>query len=275
MNVSSPEGGPTVHGRGATRAPRKPTGRRRSTRLTARPSPATIVRGNERAPSVDALPAIDDPSIIDCVVRTAVVEALGLWLVALGCACGTTVIAPQPGYEWCVEVQNPHGNASDPTALTQAITDPVTGDDPRGCLCFSDADDQILQDGIAAEQQGDPLPASYVELRDDLVVAARVRCSEIAAESEPTLMYSDCLSADVSVPYTLSDSATCIICIEAGVWTGSERQVECPAGLEDATAGVADTSTADATTTGSASVDETGTSDGSGFGLRPHASRPR
>lgn len=198
-------------------------------------------------------------------VRT-VVESLGLWLVALGCACGTTVIAPQPGYEWCVEVQGPVGSATDPTNLLVGIVEPDLTD-PRGCRCFSAAEDQLLDDGAHAEQGGDPLPAGYEALRDELVAAARVRCSELAVEEEPPLMYTNCLSAPVSLPYRHED-ASCIVCVEAGVWGGSKHEVECPAGLESATADAPGTSTGDLTTTGRSSLDETGSSDESGAGFR-------
>ena len=158
----------------------------------------------------------------------------GLALAVFACACGTTVITPQPGHEWCVEVQGPVGSATDPTNLLVGIVEPDLTD-PRGCRCFSAAEDQLLDDGAHAEQGGDPLPAGYEALRDELVAAARVRCSELAVEEEPPLMYTNCLSAPVSLPYRHED-ASCIVCVEAGVWGGSKHEVECPAGLESATA---------------------------------------
>lgn len=195
------------------------------------------------------------------------IEAIGLTLAVCTCACGTTVIAPQPGHEWCVEVQGPRGSVSDPVNFDQSIAEPDTDMDPRGCLCFTAAEDQILQEGTDAEQSGQPPPAEYEELRGEIISTARVRCAELAVELEPPLMYTNCLSAAVSLPYA-SDGAGCTICIEAGVWDGSEKEVECPPWLEDATAGALGTSTMDATTMGYSSVDETGANDSSGFGLR-------
>jgi hypothetical protein len=213
-------------------------------------------------------PALAAPRIIDHVAQAVVIiEGLGLSLAIFGCACGTTVIAQQPGHEWCMDVQSPAGSVSDPDNLDQDIAEPDTSTDPSGCLCFSAAEDQVLQEGTLAEQSGQPLPAGYEELRDKLIEAARARCTQIALEREPPLMYTNCLSADVSLPHP-GDGAGCTICIEAGVWNGSEMEVECPPGLEDATAGGPGTSTSEATTTGYASVDETGASDSSGFGLR-------
>jgi hypothetical protein len=195
-----------------------------------------------------------------------IIEGLGLSLAVFGIACGTTVITAQPGREWCVEVQSPFGSAMEPDNLNVQI---VEGDlmDPRGCRCFSAADEQILDDGSHAEQMGDPLPAGYEPLRDELVEAARLRCSELAIEDEPPLMYTNCLSAGISLPYPSPD-ASCTICVETGVWSGSEHEVECPPGLEGATAYVPGTSTEDPTISGTSSLDETGSSDGSGFGLR-------
>lgn len=207
--------------------------------------------------------------------RVTIVGRVGLVLGALGLGCGTTIITPQPGHEWCVEVQNPAGSVSNPANLNLEILDPDTGMDPRGCLCFSAAEDQLLDEGTNAEQLGNPLPAGYEDLRDELIAAARVRCTTIALESEPPLMYTDCLSADVSLPYPVSGSATCTICIEVGVWSGNEKEVECPPGLEDGTAGAPGTSTAgdtsstQASTAGSVSADDTGTGDSSGPGLQP------
>ena len=80
-------------------------------------------------------------------------------------------------------------------------------------------------------------------------------------------MYTSCLSVDTSLPHR-GDGTGCTICIATGVWSGSEKEVECTPGVGDATAGTSDTSMVEATTTGYASVDETGVSDGSGFGLR-------
>jgi len=196
-----------------------------------------------------------------------IVEGLGLSLALLACACGTTVIVPQPGHEWCMDVQDPVGSVSDPTDLDQGIVEPDTFTDPRGCLCFTAAEDQLLEQGASAEHMGQPWPAGYEALRDELVEAARARCTQLALEDEPPLMYTDCLSADVSLPYP-SDGVGCTICIEAGVWNGSEKEVECPPGLEDATVGAPGTTTTEATATGYASVDETGANDSSGFGLR-------
>jgi hypothetical protein len=204
-----------------------------------------------------------------------IVGRAGLLLAALGLGCGTTIITPQPGYEWCVEVQNPAGSVSNPANLNLEILDPDTSMDPRGCLCFSAAEDQLLDEGTDAEQMGNPLPAGYEDLRDELIAAARVRCTTIALEIEPPLMYTNCLSADVSLPYPVGDSATCSICIEVGVWSGNEKEVECPPGLGDGTAGASGTSTGgdtnltQASTPGSVSVDDTGTGDSSGSGLQP------
>lgn len=195
------------------------------------------------------------------------IEAIGLTLAVCTCACGTTVIAPQPGHEWCVEVQGPRGSVSDPESFDQFIVDPDTGMDPRGCLCFSTADDHTLDAGLEAEQSGAPLPAGYEDLREQIVAAARLRCTEAALASEPPLMYTDCLSADVSLPYRPPNSANCTICIQADVWSGSQQEVDCPPGLEDATAGGPGTSAAE-TTKGNASADETGASDSSGAGLQ-------
>lgn len=189
-------------------------------------------------------------------------ESLGLLLPIFAWACGSTVVVAQPGYQWCVEVQNPAGSVSDPTALDQTITDPETGMDPKGCLCFTAAEDQLLQEGKAAEQLGQPFPAGYEALREELVAAARLRCTEIALENEPPLMHTSCLSAATSVPYAI-DGGACTICVEAGVWNGSEKEVECPPGLEDATRGELGTSTIDVATTGNASADETSAGDGS------------
>lgn len=206
--------------------------------------------------------------IIDRVTSPVVyAEAIGLTLAVLVGACGTTVIVPQPGRQWCVEVQSPSGSVSDPTALNQVIVDPKTGMDPRGCLCFTAAQDQALEDGKNAEQLGQPLPPGYEDLRDELIAAARVRCTEIAVAAEPPLMYTNCLSVDTSLPYAIEDAA-CTVCVEAGVWNGGQHEVECPPGLEGTTAAELGTSTMDAATTGNASLDETGTGDGSGFGLR-------
>jgi len=195
-----------------------------------------------------------------------IVEGLGLSLAVFGCACGTTVITAQPGREWCVEVQDPEGSSTDPTVLDQQIVEPDFMD-PRGCRCFSLAQEQLLEDGALAEQTGNPLPAGYESLRDQLIDAARLRCSELAIETEPPLMYTSCLSASVSLPYP-NPNGSCAICVETGVWSGSEHEVECPPGLGDPTVGVPETSTGEVTTTGHASVDETSASDSSGFGLR-------
>lgn len=213
-------------------------------------------------PSLVLRPTID---VVEHAV--VIVEGFSLSLAIFACACGTTVITAQPGHEWCVETQTPLGNVSNPAVLDQAIADPDTGMDPRGCRCFTAEEDQILEDGTNAEQFGQPLPAGYEVLRDELVEIARVRCSQIAVEKEPPLMHTNCLSVEVSLPYR-TDGAGCTICIETGVWSGSQREVDCPPGLGDATAGESATSTVGATTTGSASVDETGASDSSGFGLR-------
>jgi hypothetical protein len=196
-----------------------------------------------------------------------IVERLGLSLAVLACACGTTIITPQPGHEWCMEVQSPQGSVSDPTTLDQSITDPDTGTDPEGCLCFTAQEDQILDEGSDAEALAEPLPAGYEDLRDDLIEVARLRCTELALANEPPLMHTDCLSVGVSLPYR-GDGAACTICIETGVWSGSKKEVECPPGLGDGTGGTPGTSTAEATTTGNATLDETGASDSSGFGLR-------
>jgi hypothetical protein len=221
--------------------------------------------GVTRSPAFDGSPT-RSPADADAtrVESTTIAGRIGLVLAALAFGCGTTIITPQPGYEWCVEVQNPAGSVSDPTDLNQLIVDPDTSMDPRGCLCFNSAEDQILQDGTEAELVGNPLPAGYEDLRDELVAAARLRCTELAVEREPPLMYTNCLSADVSLPYRVSDSATCTICIEVGVWSGNEKEVECPPGLEDGTGGASGstaggTSSSEATTMGGASLDETGT----------------
>ena len=203
-------------------------------------------------------------------VGRAVVLIAGLGFVA--CACGTTVITAQPGYEWCVEVQTPKGSVSDPAVFNVFIAEPETNLDPEGCLCFSAAEDALLETGSDAELLGQPLPAGYEALRDELVEAARLRCTQLALGHEPPLMYTSCLSVETSLPHR-GDGAGCTICIETGVWSGSEQEVECPPGLGDATAGASGTSTgettttAEATTTGHASVDETGMIDGSGEGL--------
>ena len=102
------------------------------------------------------------------------IESLGLALVAFALACGTTVITPQPGHEWCVEVQTPMGSVSDPIDFNIFIAEPDTNTDPEGCLCFTAAEDQILEEGAVAEQSGQPLPAGYEALRDELIEAARL-----------------------------------------------------------------------------------------------------
>lgn len=197
---------------------------------------------------------------------------LGVGLGLVACACGTTVITAQPGREWCIEVQTPKGSVSDPTELDVFIAEPETNLDPQGCLCFSAAEDALLETGSDTEALGQPWPAGYEDLRDELIEAARLRCTQLALAQEPPLMYTDCLSVDVSLPYR-SAIPSCTICVETGVWNGSEKEVECPPGLGDATAGGPDTSTGEAsttaglTTTGQASVDETGMIDGSGDGL--------
>lgn len=196
-----------------------------------------------------------------------VVSIEGLALAVFTCACGTTVITPEPGHEWCVDVQGPQGSVSDPTALDLFIAEPGTNTDPEGCLCFTAAEDQILDEGSDAEALAQPLPAGYEALRDELIEAARLRCTELALTYEPPLMYTNCLSVGVSLPHR-GDGAGCTICVETGVWSGKEKEVECPPGLGDATGGTPGTSTAEATTTGHASLDETGASDSSGFGLR-------
>lgn len=196
-----------------------------------------------------------------------IVESLGLSLAILACACGTTIIAPQPGHEWCVETQTPMGSVSNPASFDVFIAEPDTGQDPAGCLCFTAAEDGILEEGSDAEKAGLPLPAGYEVLRDELVEAARLRCTELALAEEPPLMHTSCLSTTVSLPFR-GDGAGCTICIETGVWSGTQKEVECPPGLEDVTAGEPGTSTAEATSTGAASLDETGASDSAGFGLR-------
>lgn len=190
----------------------------------------------------------------------------GLVLVAFVCACGTTVITPQPGHEWCMEVQGPLGSVSEPNSLDQQITEPDTFMEPRGCLCVTEAEEHLLREGRHAEQLDLPLPEGYQPLRDELGDAARVRCTQLALEHEPPLMYTNCLSADVSSPFP-GDGVACTICLETEVWSGNQEEVECPPGLEEATASVPGTSTTDAESTGAASLDETGASDGSGFGL--------
>jgi hypothetical protein len=94
-------------------------------------------------------------------------------------------------------------------------------------------------------------------------IGSGVSCADYPAlGNEPPLMHTSCLSAATSVPYAI-DGGACIICIEAGVWNGSEKEVECPPGLEDATRGELGTSTIDVATTGNASADEDSAGDSS------------
>lgn len=191
--------------RAPTRGRGRPAGRAKRPAAVGAASRATLSMHRRSAatwepPAATSL-ALARPSTLEGVERSVVIEAIGLSLAVCTCACGTTVIAPQPGHEWCVEVQGPRGSVSDPESFDQSIVDPDTGMDPRGCLCFSTADDHTLDAGLEAEQSGAPLPAGYEDLREQIVAAARLRCTEAALASEPPLMYTDCLSADVSLPY--------------------------------------------------------------------------
>lgn len=235
---------------------------RHAIRDSARPESLRSATGQAQG-----LPSLALRPTIGAVRHTIVLaESLGLSL-TIFCACGSTVITAQPGCEWCMEVQTPRGSVSNPAVLDVFITEPDTGTDPAGCLCFSAAEDQILESGAEAEQGGQPVPAGYEALRDELVEAARLRCTELALAEEPPLMHTNCLSVGTSLPHR-GDGAGCTICVETGVWNGTQREVDCPPGLDDVTAGEPGTSTSGATTTGFASADETSASDSSGFGLR-------
>ncbi|MCA9709036.1 MAG: hypothetical protein KDK70_24540, partial [Myxococcales bacterium] len=102
---------------------------------------------------------------------------LGILVSSLGPASGGCIYpdhcikVTSPGHDWCRNLANaiqwPAGGSLDDA---EPVLD-AEGDAPKGCVCFNDAEDQILDDEVPA--------CRYEQLIEEIEQAAREECQSL------------------------------------------------------------------------------------------------